>query len=235
MFWQEDEQTPEVDNTNDIVDVLFSLDCRSLPVDHAHALSRALLGEAPWLDSEPGSGIHTIHVAGSQNGWERPDESLGHNLILSKRTKLILRVKKEHQEEVTRLLNGKILDINGFEMKIKKPKIRKLSKEGTVFSRSIVCSENEKEDELAFMKRIQIELTELGIDIKKALCGKINPVKTPDGTIYTRSLMLAELKPEDALKIQQRGLGDHQDIGCGLFLPHKGIDAVGESTDDKGI
>ena len=45
--------------------------------------------------------------------------------------------------------------------------------------------------------------------------------------------MLAELKPEDAVKLQQLGVGIHQDLGCGLFLPHKGIDAVGESTDDE--
>lgn len=234
MLWEDNDKKKGFEVDDSVLDLLFNIECRELPVDHIYHLSRAIKDALPGHVSED-LGIHPIHLAGSQNGWERPDESLGQNLILSKRTKLILRVKKEHQEEVTRLLNGKILDINGFEMKIKKPKIRKLSKEGTVFSRSIVCSENEKEDELAFMKRIQIELTELGIDIKKALCGKINPVKTPDGTIYTRSLMLAELKPEDALKIQQRGLGEHQDIGCGLFLPHKGIDAVGESTDDKGI
>ena len=232
MLWEDSHKKKGFEVDDSVVDLLFNIECRELPVDHIYHLSRAIKDALPGHVTED-LGIHPIYLAGSQNGWERPDESLGQNLILSKRTKLVLRVKKEHQEEITNLLNGKSLDINGFEMKIKKPKTRKLSKDGTVFSRSIVCSENEKEDEEAFLKRIQIELSEMGIDIKKALCGKINPIKTPDGPIFTRSLMLAELKPEDAVKLQQLGVGIHQDLGCGLFLPHKGIDAVGESTDDE--
>ena len=76
-------------------------------------------------------------------------------------------------------------------------------------------------------------LAEMGIEIKKALCGMINPIKTPDGPILTRSLMLAELPPEHSVKLQQEGLGTHRHLGCGLFLAHKGIAAVGESTDDE--
>jgi CRISPR-associated protein Cas6 len=232
MLWEDSNKKKGFEVDDSVVDLLFNIECRELPVDHIYHLSRAIKDALPGHVTED-LGIHPIYLAGSQNGWERPDESLGQNLILSKRTKLVLRVKKEHQEEITNLLNGKSLHINGFEMKIKKPKTRKLSKDGTVFSRSIVCSENEKENEEAFLKRIQIELSEMGIDIKKALCGKINPIKTPDGPIFTRSLMLAELKPEDAVKLQQQGVGTYQDLGCGLFLPHKGIDAVGESTDDE--
>jgi CRISPR-associated protein Cas6 len=232
MLWEDSNKKKGFEVDDSVVDLLFNIECRELPVDHIYHLSRAIKDALPGHVTED-LGIHPIYLAGSQNGWERPDESLGQNLILSKRTKLVLRVKKEHQEEITNLLNGKSLDINGFEMKIKKPKTRKLSKDGTVFSRSIVCSENEKENEEAFLKRIQIELSEMGIDIKKALCGKITPIKTPDGPIFTRSLMLAELKPEDAVKLQQQGVGTYQDLGCGLFLPHKGIDAVGESTDDE--
>jgi len=40
--------------------------------------------------------------------------------------------------------------------------------------------------------------------------------------------MLAELTPEESVDIQQSGLGPHRHLGCGLFLPMKGIQALPE-------
>ena len=45
--------------------------------------------------------------------------------------------------------------------------------------------------------------------------------------------MVADLDVEEAVVLQQRGIGVHQKIGCGLFIPHKGIKAVHEMTADK--
>jgi len=42
--------------------------------------------------------------------------------------------------------------------------------------------------------------------------------------------MIADLKPGESLSIQQFGLGEERKLGCGLFLPHRGIDAVYDST-----
>jgi CRISPR/Cas system CSM-associated protein Csm4 (group 5 of RAMP superfamily) len=38
--------------------------------------------------------------------------------------------------------------------------------------------------------------------------------------------MLASLTPDESLRLQQHGLGPHRTMGCGIFIPHKGIDAV---------
>jgi hypothetical protein len=54
----------------------------------------------------------------------------------------------------------------------------------------------------------------------------------PHGSIFTRSLMVADLEPEQSVHLQQVGLGEGRTIGCGLFIPHKGIKAVKE-TDEK--
>ena len=45
--------------------------------------------------------------------------------------------------------------------------------------------------------------------------------------------MLADLDVEEAVILQQRGIGRHKKMGCGLFIPHKGIKAVHEMTADK--
>jgi len=233
MLWQEDNTKAGFEVDDSVVDLLFNIECRELPVDHIYQLSRAIHQAFPGHAEDNALGIHPVHLAGSQNGWERPDESLGQNLILSKRTKLILRVRKEHQQDIIDKLQNTILDIDGFEMTVKKPKVRKLSKDSTIFSRAIVCNETETEDEMQFLKRMQQELALMGIVIKKALCGKTSQFKTPDGPVLTRSLMLADMSPEDSVKLQQTGIGPLRDMGCGIFLPHKGIAAVGESTDDE--
>jgi len=44
--------------------------------------------------------------------------------------------------------------------------------------------------------------------------------------------MLAELSLEESVRLQQRGLGSHRSMGCGIFLPHKGISAVKNMEND---
>ena len=50
MHWQveEDDVTQFVVPEN-VVDLLFSIDCKVLPVDHAHALSAAVQQALPWF------------------------------------------------------------------------------------------------------------------------------------------------------------------------------------------
>jgi hypothetical protein len=40
--------------------------------------------------------------------------------------------------------------------------------------------------------------------------------------------MLHGLKRAESVAIQESGLGLHRLLGCGLFVPHKSIAAVGE-------
>lgn len=226
MFWQEDEQPKSFEVPEDVVDLVFDIQCRELPVDHQHDLAKALGEHLPELTGDTRLGVHSIHLAGSQNGWERPDPKLGQRLILSRRTKLMIRVPAEAREKVKDTLNGVELDICGCALKIGKAKEKKLSRQGTVFSRYVVLEDGEDADEHAFMARIVKELADRGIRVKKALCGKTAEVDGPDGPILTRSLMIADLSHQESIKLQQEGLGPLRHMGCGIFIPHKGIEAV---------
>jgi hypothetical protein len=64
------------------------------------------------------------------------------------------------------------------------------------------------------------------------LGGITHTMKFPDGAVFTRSLMVADLAPEQSVRLQQAGLGEGRTIGCGLFLPHKGINPVKESASE---
>lgn len=223
MYWQEDDAESQQPLTDNVVDVLFSLDCRSIAVDHLQTLSTALTEVAPWLEAQD-CGIHSIHVAGSQNGWERPAHGSGQQLHLSRRTKLCIRVPEARVGELCEALQGRQLDLAGTHLGIRQAKVKRLGREPTLFARYVAGPEGD--DEARFLQWAAEELAAMDIRIRKALCGKSTPIQTDQGPIETRSLMLADLKPEESVRLQQHGLGPLRHMGCGLFLPHKGIDAV---------
>ena len=232
MLWQEDDKPKAYQVPDDVIDLIFDIQCRELPVDHQNDLSQALAAHLSDMYEHDHFAMHDIHVAGSQNGWERPDPKLGQKLILSRRTKLTLRVPKEHADEVSERLRDAELDIGGCMLRIGKAKQKQLSSQGTIFSRYVVLEPGEESDENAFLQRIVDELAERGIRLRKALCGKTTEIQGPDGPVQTRSIMLANLRAEESVQLQQQGLGPLRHMGCGIFIPHKGIEAVKKVEDD---
>jgi CRISPR-associated protein Cas6 len=223
MFWQEDPADKAFEVPDDIVDVLFAIDCKRLPVDHALALSAALQHALPWLGEVAGLGVHTVYVAGSQNGWQRPDQ----DLMVSRRTKLTIRIPKDRITALTEGLKGKTLDVDGCPLTVGDGKPKPLSKETTLFARYVATEPEDTEER--FLTWAASELGRIGIRVRKALCGKSTPLAGPSGPIHTRSIMLADLSPEESVHLQQTGLGPYRSMGCGIFIPHKGIDAVKKS------
>ncbi len=41
--------------------------------------------------------------------------------------------------------------------------------------------------------------------------------------------MIADLEPMEAIRLQEAGIGEGRLMGCGLFVPHKGIKHAKES------
>jgi CRISPR-associated protein Cas6 len=226
MFWNDDERPDDVRAPDDIVDILFGIDCRQIPVDHAYILAAELQDALPWIADEPGIGIHTVHVAGSQNGWERPEHGTESCLYVSRRTKLTIRAPKHRVAELLDRLPGTRLDLAGHGLCVGAGKIKPLSTDGTLFARYVALDLAETDDESAFLDAAAQGLSALEIRVRKALCGKTHPLSTPEGPIRTRSLMLAGLNPQESIRLQQHGLGRHALLGCGIFIPHKGIDSV---------
>ncbi len=75
MFWQDQEDKKQKFVVPDnVVDLSFKVQCKQLPLDHAHALSQTIQQALPWFAEEPQAGIHLIHGAESGNGWIRPQD-----------------------------------------------------------------------------------------------------------------------------------------------------------------
>jgi CRISPR-associated protein Cas6 len=228
MYWQEDRTNKVYVVPDDIVDVAFGIACPCLPVDHAHALSQALLQALPWLQQEQHAGIHLIHGAESGHGWQRPEAPDKELLHLSRRTKMTLRLPKQRIADAKKM-TGMTLEINGYPLQVGRATVRPLSTLSTLFSRYVISRADEDEEQ--FVRRVAIELEQLGISVRKLLCGKSHVIALPEGQILTRRLMVADLKAAQSVKLQQRGLGPGRKIGCGLFIPHKGVEAVNNDDD----
>lgn len=224
LFWEEDQAQEALYSVpDDILDLSFKVNCRSLPLDHAYALSQALLGALPWLGDEPQAGIHLIHGAESGNGWLRPEDPEHDVLYLSKRTRLTLRLPKP-RIEAARTLQGRTLDIAGNPLELGTTSVRPLSVLTTIFARYVVAEDTE--DEARFLQEALVLLHDKGIRVKKMMSGRQHTLRMPDEIVSARSLMLDGLEITQSVRLQQEGLGPGRKMGCGLFLPHKGIDVV---------
>ena len=145
MFWSEDnESEKEFQVPDDVFDLLFRLRGASLEIDHAYALLEALQShlDAGTCDK---IGVHGVHMAGSGNGWNRP-EQIDAKLPLSRRARLVIRVHRDDVDEVTRITN-KTLQIGSQQLEVGESSIRKLSTISTLYARAVCCDRNQSEDE----------------------------------------------------------------------------------------
>jgi CRISPR-associated protein Cas6 len=228
MHWEDDSKRQnEFIVPDDVVDVSFKLICRQLPTTHAWELAQALYSALPWLKDEPEAGIHQIHGATSGNGWERPAD--GELIHLSRRSRMHLRVPKQ-RIEATQSLTGTSLDIAGHALEVGESTIKPLQPQATIFSRYVIVPSGL--DENGFLDMLVNELQKRGIHVRKMLCGIGHTLSTPEQDYETRSVMIADLDKQTSIELQETGIGPGRHLGCGIFLPHKGIKPVGE-TEDK--
>jgi len=225
-MWQEDTKKRSAVDHSEMVDLSFSVDCKELPYDHAYELSSEIIKLVPEIKNDNRNAIQTLHGPMSGNGWVRAD---GENIFLSRRAKLCLRVRKDHADKI-REIEGKKIKLFGNELNIGKSKIKSFLVVRDLFCRFVSCNEDLPEEN--FLEEVQTELRAFKVNINKALCGQSKRVSFGDKTLYTRSLMIADLTKEEAVILQEEGVGEHRLFGCGIFLPHKSIDAVSNFKED---
>ena len=227
MFWQEDDKKNEISTSDKVVDLHYKIDCKQISTRHAWDLSQALYQALPWIKDEPEVGIHQIHGAASGNGWERPPD--GELIYLSKRTRMHLRVPASRIADAEKLV-GKTLDVAGHPVTVGNMTSKQIDPFSTIFARYIMVSPGMSEDD--FLLWVVDELKARDIQARKLLCGIGHEIEANGEAIKTRSLMIADLDKVTSVALQEVGIGPHRHLGCGIFVPHKGIKAVGE-TEDK--
>ena len=222
MFWNDDEDEQRAYRPpTDIFDLTFKLHGQSIAIDHAASLANALRDKiAPEACQR--LGVHGIRLAISGNGWMR-SEADDARVPLPRRARLAVRLHRRDYDEVMRISHSRI-DLEGHEIGIGESRVRDLSTLDTLFARSVACAPDQSESD--FLTDVDAELRTLGIEANKMLCGRSGRIRTEDGGIFTRALLIAGLRPRDSVALQRHGLGPHRLLGCGLFVAHKGIDPV---------
>ena len=219
-MWQETDQKKSIADDSDMAELSFSVNCRELPYDHAYELSSEILNLIPQIKNDKRNSIQTLHGPMSGNGWVRPDSE---NIPLSKRAKLMMRINKNQIDDI-KDIEGKEIKLFGNSLKIGISKVKNFLIVKDLFCRFVISDNKISEDD--FLEKIQMELRNFNVNIKKALCGKSMTINFAKKTVYTRSLMIADISKEESLTLQEECVGEKKLYGCGIFLPHKSIDAV---------
>lgn len=192
------------------VDLVFAISGSRLPADYALALWEALVARLPWLGGEPGVGVHAIRASAGEGG-----------LLLSRRARLALRLPLRRQADAMRL-TGQALEVGGERLDVGEASLRPLEPYPTLSARFVATG---AADALAHQEAVEAMLGEVGMP-QRFICGRMRTVRCGDTTVTGAEVVLHQLRPEQSLAMQERGLGAERHLGHGLFLPHKTISDI---------
>jgi CRISPR-associated protein Cas6 len=193
------------------VDFAFAVSGDRIDQDYADGLYRALAAALPWLAGEPQAGVHPIRGLTPVLG----------GLMVGGRTRIVLRAPAHRAADCERL-QGTRLEVPA-PLLLGRVSQRELLAYPVLHSRLVVTG---AEDESDFVVDVERGIVELDLDCEM-IVGRRGELQSDGRRLVGFSLMLHGLTAVESLRVQERGLGLHRKLGCGLFLPHKAIAAVG--------
>jgi CRISPR-associated protein Cas6 len=194
----------------DMVDIAFAVEGGRLPLDHRRAIADAIEAVLPWLAGTPGAGVHPVKAV--RGG--------GAELLLSQRTRLVLRVPRIRAADAEALA-GRELRFGDCRLRLGAAHRRELLPWGTLYAHCVVAADD---DELGFIRAVELELDALGVD-GRVICGLAQ--RDPQDALRGYSVMIDRLSADDSLTVQHHGIGAGRRFGYGVFVPHKSAAAVG--------
>jgi CRISPR-associated protein Cas6 len=222
MIWLDEEQETTA-SAADVCDLTFRLTARILPLDHAWELSRALLCHLPWLEDEPRACIHLVNYPGNAIIDGAAVDSAQKTFYVSKRARLSIRLPVHRVDHAVNL-SGCSLDIDGHKILIGPSRVRQLVPSDTLLARHVIHDESVSEEK--FVDELVNRIRDEGINIRKVVCGQTSHFRLPTQSLSVRSVLVADLKLDDSITLQSSNLGDGRLMGCGIFIPHKGLGQV---------
>lgn len=192
--------------------MVFDLGGGTLPAAYPVALWAALLRHVPQLAEEKLVGVLPLRATENKEG-----------MLLTKRTKLALRLPQTLADNTAARLSGSSLQIGAISLQIGKYKPRAIQPYPTIHAQQVIGAG----DEVLFMDDIRKQLSKMGI-AAKLICGKRSALKGGQRSAHAYSLVAHDLKPEDSLQLQYAGLGEDRQFGCGIFIPYKVISGLSE-------
>lgn len=193
----------------EMVDMVFDLGGSVISEDYPFLLWSEIVRILPWLKNEANAGILPLRGSAS-----------GENTLLSKRTKLILRIPAERVNQ-TGELSGQQLNLGDNNLLVGNGKERQLQTTTTLYAHLVESDLGEIEF-LADMKE-QLQSMKIPCNL---ICDKQRSIRGDKQLIKGFGLVLHDLKPAASLHIQRIGLGGARRFGCGIFVPFKAISGL---------
>jgi CRISPR-associated protein Cas6 len=193
----------------EMMDVVFDLSGTHVPEGYPFALWAAIVDFLPGLNEVQNAGILPLRGSAS-----------GETTLLSRRTKLILRVPASFAAQ-TLLLSKKQITIGDCELLIGAGKERPILAAPTLHAHIVESVLSEVD----FLTEMHSQLKHLDISAN-LICDKHRKISSASKTISGFGLVVHDLKPHASLQIQHFGLGGSRHFGCGLFVPFKVISGL---------
>lgn len=195
-----------------MIDLVFDLNGETLPVAYPFALWTALAHHVPQLAETQSVGI--LPLRGT---------TIGENLMLTKRTKLTIRLPGALAATVATRLSNQQLGLAGSILHLGAGKTRPIQPYPTIHAQQVTGSD----DEVQFIETINTQLSAMKIK-GGVICGKRHTLSGDHQSIHGYSLVIHDLKPDASLQLQHRGLGENRQLGFGIFIPYKIITGLGD-------
>lgn len=203
------------------LDLIFPANGSLLPIDHHYPLYGALSGIVPRFHEADGQ-LRFAPITGDPDG-----DGL---LRLHAHSYLRVRVPDDAVRAVLPLA-GKKLDVTGHAVRLGVPAVRTLEPAPMLASRLVTFKNAETPE--TFLATARKQLAELGVSGEPQLplhlvgdrAGEPHRrvVRIKGVAIVGYGLLVSELSATDSLTLQDRGLGGRTQLGCGFFVPAKGV------------
>jgi CRISPR-associated protein Cas6 len=194
--------------TSHTIDVAFHITGDRIPLDHGYVLYAALSsapGVGAWLHRAPHVAIHPIRGHYAAPGV----------LQLTQKSSLTLRLAAAELPHILPLA-GQAIELNGNALRIGVPQTTLLRPSAAVYAHAVTTRNGQ--NEARFDGEILRQLEELEIQGKPTR-GKRRVLRIKDKIVVAHSLLVSELTAEDAIHLQEAGLGGRRKMGCGVFVP----------------
>lgn len=196
-----------MEDTNQVrVDVAFPVSGGAVPLDHGYRLYGAVASVLGDLHGASWLAIHPL------SGTPLPGGNLG---LDKRRPALTCRVELEHVPHVLELA-GKTLRIDGAPLHLGTSRVYPIRPCASLTARMVVIKGFTEEGPFAEAVQRQLDAMEVRCT---AEVGRRRVASIAGDKVVGFGVKLRDLDDAGSLRVQYRGIGGRQRMGCGVFVP----------------
>lgn len=200
--------------TTGMIDVVFGIRGTTVVDDYALLLWQAVRAELPWMEEDSEAAILPLERLANGDGLR----------FVGGRARLVLRLPRRRVASAD-FLCGRRLELNDAievgETQLRS--MRALAPTRVIHSPCVDLGTADEGEFLAVCRQLLLDR-----DMRpEIVSGRGRHLQTASGVTHGFSVMLHGLTGEQTLALQESGLGDNKRLGCGIFVPHKNVAAVG--------